>query len=114
MEDKVKETAHIETRRRRVLRALYARYEQAMAWASRHEKVVLVSVFLLALALRVLYMALFVGLDSPPMYDGIGYHRWALEALESQTYTLAGEPTAVRPPGYHLALAATYLVFGYD
>jgi len=99
----------------KVVRDVVIRYQQAMTWALRHEKAVLLGLFALALALRVLYMALAVGLDSPPTYDGIGYHILASNLMRGNGYVREdGQPTACRPPTYSFFLAGVYSVFGFN
>ncbi|MBN1977015.1 MAG: glycosyltransferase family 39 protein [Anaerolineae bacterium] len=83
-----------------------------MAWTLRHERVVLPGVLVLALALRVLYMALFVGLDSPPTYDGRRYDYFAVHILAGEGYRTEFGPTASKPPLYPFFIAAVYRLFG--
>ena len=40
----------------------------------------------LALAVRLVYLTVVVGLNSPPTYDGIGYDMLAVHLLETGTY----------------------------
>lgn len=80
--------------------------------AARPERVV-VLILVLALAVRLAYVTLFVGLDSPPRYDGIGYDALAVHLMETGMYGVE-RPTAFRPPGYPLFLAGVYALFGHS
>jgi 4-amino-4-deoxy-L-arabinose transferase-like glycosyltransferase len=74
-----------------------------------NERAFLVALFVAALALRLIYLLAFVGLDTQPEYDGIGYDQLATGLLEGRGYVNAwGEPTAFRPPVYPLFLAGVY------
>ncbi len=66
-----------------------------------------------ALAVRLAYLTVIVGLNSPPTYDGIGYDMLAVHLLEAETYGVE-HPTAFRPPGYPIFLAGVYLLFGHS
>lgn len=66
-----------------------------------------------ALAARLAYVTVIVGLGSPPTYDGIGYDMLAVHLLETGTYGVE-HPTAFRPPGYPIFLAGVYLLFGHS
>jgi 4-amino-4-deoxy-L-arabinose transferase-like glycosyltransferase len=71
----------------------------------------------LALGLRVLLTAAFVGLGSPPRSsaapDQLDYESLAYRLSVGQGYTLpSGQPTARRTPGTSLVLALIYSVFG--
>jgi 4-amino-4-deoxy-L-arabinose transferase-like glycosyltransferase len=69
----------------------------------------LVILFVLALALRLAYIGLFAGFNSPPEYDGIGYDQLAEGLLAGRGYLNSwGEPTAFRPPVYPLFLSGVY------
>jgi len=70
-------------------------------------------ILVLALAVRLVYLTVIVGLNSPPTYDGIGYDMLAVHLLRTGTYGVE-HPTAFRPPGYPIFLAGVYLLFGHS
>jgi len=76
-----------------------------------------IAVFLLALAIRVGAGAVFVGLSVPPRAsaspDQVEYEELATSLASGRGYTWSdGRPTAARPPGTPMTLAAAYLVTG--
>ena len=76
-----------------------------------------VAVFLLALTIRVGATAVFVGLSAAPRAstspDQMEYEELAASLASGKGYTWSdGRPTAARPPGTPMALAAAYLVAG--
>lgn len=88
--------------------------DKVTAIALDHESAAMVAVVSFALLARLLYVGLFVGLDSPPTYDGITYDRQAWGIVQGLGYTLDGHPTAIRPPGYPLFLAGIYVLVGHN
>jgi 4-amino-4-deoxy-L-arabinose transferase-like glycosyltransferase len=96
---------------------LFAGYrERLLPLLAQREKVVLALIFCLALLVRVLWVALLVGFDAPPTYDGIGYDQLAINLLEGRgfRYTWPDTPaTASRVPGYPLFLAGIYFLGGH-
>jgi len=95
--------------------AILRRYEKAMTWTHQHERTVLLGAFTVALLIRVLYLTLFVGLNTPPQYDGIGYDLLASRLLEGKGYINDwAEPTAFRPPVYPMFLAGVYLLTNHS
>lgn len=70
-----------------------------------------------AFALRAAATARFEGLAAPPnaeaMYDGVEYEAIASSVVRAHEFAVhPGEPTSFRAPGFPLALAAVYAVFG--
>lgn len=102
-----------ERRRNEWLQHLGQGYEHLISVGARDARIAVLLVFSLAILVRLLYVVLVVGLNSPPTYDGIGYDILATNLLQKKMY---GEwaPTAFRPPGYPLFLAGIYLVFGHS
>ncbi len=73
--------------------------------------VVVVSIFLLALVVRLLFVWLTP--DYVPRSDGEDYHRLAQGILEGKWFLRTdGTPAASRPPLYPMLLAAIYAIFG--
>lgn len=108
-------TAQGETGDRGLFQTLVTGYERTMAWAIRHERAAVLAALLLAVLVRVLYMTLCVGLDSPPTYDGVRYHRLASNLMSGSGYIREnGQPTAFRPPTYSFFLVGVYWLFGFD
>lgn len=69
----------------------------------------------LALALRLAYLAWFVGPGYQPELDAREYSDIAVSLATGRGFALAdGTPTAIRPPLYPLLLAAVYRVTGPD
>ena len=77
----------------------------------RSRRLALAAIVLLALAARLMYLVLVVGLDSPPEYDGIGYDMIARNLLAGNGFAIE-TTTAFRPPGYPVLLAGVYAVTG--
>ena len=84
----------------------------------------LTAVFVLALALRLAWVA-YTGTEIPPLSDPQYYHATAANLADGRGYTVAvddrgfvagsqGEPTAFWAPGYPFTLAPLYAVFGPD
>lgn len=79
-----------------------------------------VSIVLLALALRVAMTSVFVGLGSPPKeaaggLDVVDYEGFAWRMVEGRGYVLPdGEATARRSPGTSFSLVPIYLLFGHS
>ncbi len=70
---------------------------------------------LVAFALRLAYIAVFVGYNHPPEYDGIIYDHLARALLDGSGYVnYWGEPAVFRPPVYPLFLAGVYAVSSYS
>jgi len=57
-------------------------------------------------------MVFFIGLDSLPTYDGIGYDRFAVQIAKGEGYHTEFGPTASKPPLYPFFMAGVYLLFG--
>jgi 4-amino-4-deoxy-L-arabinose transferase-like glycosyltransferase len=77
----------------------------------RHERVFLGILLVAGVAVRLLYLTIFVGLNAEPVNDGVGYDHLATALLGGQGYVSDwGEPTAFRPPVYPLFLAGIYAV----
>jgi len=77
----------------------------------------LLIICLVALGVRLLATAVFEGLASPPnegaMYDGVEYNAIASNVVRSGEFAVTpGRPTSFRAPGFPLALAGVYAVFG--
>jgi 4-amino-4-deoxy-L-arabinose transferase-like glycosyltransferase len=77
----------------------------------------LLLICLVALGLRLLATAVFEGLASPPnegaMYDGVEYNAIASNVVRIGEFSVTpGHPTSFRAPGFPLALAGVYAVFG--
>ena len=95
------------------VRSLVVRvYGYAGAWLSGHERAFLVALFIAALAIRLGYIVVVVGLNSAPEYDGISYDLLARNLITGSGFSLEDAPTAFRPPGYPLFLAGAYALFG--
>ncbi len=99
----------------RLLTRIQVPLSRLYAWSSalllQNERTFLGVLFVAALTLRVLYLVLFVGLDSQPTYDGVGYDKLATALLQGKGYVnIYGEPTAFRPPIYPLFLSGIYAV----
>ncbi|NOZ27275.1 MAG: glycosyltransferase family 39 protein [Chloroflexi bacterium] len=72
-----------------------------------------IAIFLLALALRLAYVTLFVGWDYVPQRDAAEYSAIAANLAAGHGYRLpSGELTAIRPPLFPLLLAGVYAIFG--
>ncbi len=70
---------------------------------------------LLALTLRLAYLAWFVGPGYQPELDAREYNDIATSLATGRGFALAdGAPTAIRPPLYPLLLAGVYRVFGVE
>ncbi len=95
------------------------------AWVDRvvagnltYQSVALAAIVLLALTIRLMLTARFVGLDSPPDeaaggLDVVDYEGLAWRTVSGAGYVLElGEPTARRAPGTSFALIPIYLIFG--
>lgn len=75
----------------------------------------------ISLAVRVLYTTVAVGWSTSPQAeaegasDGVWYDAVARNVALGNGYSVvAGQPTAVKPPGYPLFVAGVYWVFGTD
>lgn len=79
---------------------------------TRSPRALLVAIFLLAFLMRVGYIALFVGFDSPPTYDGMSYDIFAAQLARGEGYHTGYGPTAHKPPLYPLFLAGIYALLG--
>ncbi|TAK34801.1 MAG: hypothetical protein EPO21_08510 [Chloroflexota bacterium] len=76
-----------------------------------------VSILLLAVSVKVLYLATTGGFGAPPQLnagDGPIYDQLATNMLSGQGYSLDGLPTATKPPGYPWFLAGVYALFGVN
>ncbi len=93
---------------RRVVNSTVQRIDQT----AQNARVSAAIILSLALAVRLAYLVLIAGLNSPPTYDGIGYDMLATHLLKTGTYGVE-RPTAFRPPGYPIFLAGVYLIFGH-
>ncbi len=88
-------------------------YERLISAITRDARIAVLLIVLTAVVVRLAYVVLIVGADSAPTYDGIGYDILGVNLLQTGIYG-SERPTAFRPPGYPLFLAAIYLVFGHD
>lgn len=75
------------------------------------------AICVVAFALRVAATARFEGMAAEPnagaMYDGVEYNAIASSVVRAHEYAVnTGQPTSFRAPGFPLALAAVYAVFG--
>lgn len=75
------------------------------------------AICVLAFVLRVVATALFEGLRAGPnegaMYDGVEYEAIASNLVRHQEYSVSpGRPTSFRAPGFPVALASVYALFG--
>jgi len=86
-------------------------YERLLTALTRDTRVAVLLILALAALVRLAYVGLIVGLSSPPTYDGLGYDILATNLLQRGVYGFE-QPTAFRPPGYPLFLAAVYALFG--
>jgi 4-amino-4-deoxy-L-arabinose transferase-like glycosyltransferase len=69
-------------------------------------------VFILALALRLIYINHFA---QPPESDALGYHKFALNYLSGHGHAIdPGQATSYRPPLYPLFLASIYKITNPD
>ncbi len=73
---------------------------------TEHEKYLLL-VLLAALVLRLVSIFHFTLV---PSSDALDYHRIAMSVVEGTGYSLNGQPTAFRPPGFTLWLAFIYIL----
>ena len=76
---------------------------------SRANRKFLLGIIVIAVILRVGTIALF---HPPLISDDRDYDAIARSLAQGDGFTLDGNPTAYRLPGYPLLLAATYAVFG--
>lgn len=77
------------------------------------EPYALLSIFILALGLRVGYLFIAGVAHRPPQFDGIEYDLLATNQANGQGFTLTvGQPHAFRPPGFPSYIALLYRVFG--
>ena len=75
----------------------------------------LLLVAVLALILRLAYLAFFVGPAYVPELDAAEYHAIATSLANGHGFALAnGTPTAIRPPLFPLLLAGIYRLFGNE
>jgi len=81
----------------------------------RHEGAFLITATLLALALRFVYVAVFIGPGYVPERDAREYSDIAVQLVQGQGFRLAnGQVTAIRSPLFPLLLAGVYLLHGED
>jgi len=97
----------------RGLRSLGRECGRLILAMTRDSQLAISLIVLVAIIVRLAYVVLVVGPNSPPTYDGIGYDMLGINLLQKGTYGVE-KPTAFRPPGYPLFLAAIYLVFGHS
>ncbi|MFC1853622.1 ArnT family glycosyltransferase [candidate division CSSED10-310 bacterium] len=76
------------------------------------ERTFVVSLFIFALCSRFLFMFLFWGINSPPVDDGIDYHRLAHNLVETGSFSGKTGITARRPPLYPYFISWWYYFFG--
>lgn len=94
------------------LQHLGCEYERLISAVTRDRRIATLLIVLIAIVVRLGYVTLIVGVDSAPTYDGIGYDILGVNLLQKGMYGDV-RPTAFRPPGYPLFLAAIYLLFGH-
>lgn len=68
----------------------------------------MLSACLLGYVARVAYLSIGAGLDAPLQYDEVSYQLLAESLLAGRGFGFDGVPTAFRPPGYPVFLAAIY------
>lgn len=72
-----------------------------------------VAILAVAALARFVFAGAVVGFDTPPKADEADYHAIAVNLLEGDGFaSFEGTPTARRPPGYPMFLAATYAIAG--
>ena len=91
-------TTFVPIKESRMLKRVFARITHG-------QRVLLIAIFLVAFLVRVGYIALFVGFDSPPTYDGISYDIFAVQLARGEGYHTEYGPTAHKPPLYPLLLS---------
>ena len=76
---------------------------------------VALALFIGAFVVRIAFVALVVGLDTPPLYDAEQYDLLAQTLLTTGVFGLTPEePSSLRMPLFPLILAGTYAVFGHS
>lgn len=63
---------------------------------------------------RLAYLNIGLGLGAPPQYDEVSYQLLAGSLLSGRGFAFEGVPTAFRPPGYPVFLAAIYGTIGFS
>ncbi|HXV13849.1 MAG TPA: glycosyltransferase family 39 protein [Candidatus Krumholzibacteria bacterium] len=72
-----------------------------------------VAILAVAALARLVFAGAVVGWDTPPKADEADYHAIAVNLLEGDGFvSFEGTPTARRPPGYPVFLAAVYAIAG--
>jgi 4-amino-4-deoxy-L-arabinose transferase-like glycosyltransferase len=87
-------------------------YTRLIEAGNRHERILLLSVFLLALICRIVLLFFYEGLNSPPIYDEVLYDTAAQNIVAGNGYRSDYGLTAAKPPIFPYFLAGVYLVAG--
>ncbi|MBI5208218.1 MAG: glycosyltransferase family 39 protein [Candidatus Firestonebacteria bacterium] len=79
------------------------------------EKKFLITVFILAVLLKLLYVFLIEGIQTHPGVDGVFYDKVALNVARGYGFVVnPGDPATEKPPMYMYLIALLYFVFGHN